>query len=105
MTALPSNCYRTPYGYLFRVVVPEPLRAVIGKREIKKSLGKDYREAVSQARLLALQVDKQIADLQVQRAQHRQDIGSLDCYLEVKLSKLISVLPWCVPAPLIRWHF
>lgn len=87
LPALPSNCYRTPHGYVFRVVVPEPLRATIGKREIKKSLGKDYREAVSQARLLALQVDKQFADLQEQRTQQRQAMDSLEAYLEVKPSK------------------
>ena len=69
MPALPSNCCKTPHGYIFRIVVPEPLRAAVGKREIKQSLGKDYRQAVSQARLLALQVDQQFQSL---RAQSRQ---------------------------------
>ena len=87
MPALPSNCYRTPHGYIFRVVVPESLRAAIGKREIKKSLGKDYRQAVSQARLLALQVDKQLADLRDQCAQQRRAMDGLDAYLEVKPGK------------------
>ena len=43
MPALPSNCYKTRNGYLFRIVVPEPLRDAVGKREIKQALGKDYR--------------------------------------------------------------
>ncbi|WP_338107573.1 DUF6538 domain-containing protein, partial [Acidithiobacillus caldus] len=66
MPALPSNCYKTPHGYVFRIVVPESLRAAVGKREIKRSLGKDYRQAVSQARLLALQVDQQFQSLRQQ---------------------------------------
>lgn len=74
MPALPSNCYRTPHSYIFRIVVPELLRSALGKRETKKSLGNDYREALSQARLLALQVDKQFADLYEQQSQQRQAI-------------------------------
>ncbi len=66
MPALPSNCYKTPHGFVFRIVVPEPLRPAIGKREIKKSLGKDYRQAVSQARLLSLQIDQQFQTLRQQ---------------------------------------
>ncbi|MBU2764492.1 DUF6538 domain-containing protein [Acidithiobacillus caldus] len=72
MPALPSNCYKTPYGYVFRIVVPESLRAAVGKREIKRSLGKDYRQAVSQARLLALQVDQQFQSLR-QQVQQEED--------------------------------
>ena len=47
MPALPSNCYKTPHGILFRIVVQKSLRPAVGKREIKKSLGKDYRQAIS----------------------------------------------------------
>lgn len=72
MPALPSNCYKTPHGYVFRVVVPEPLRAAVGKREIKKALGKDYRQAVTQARVLVVQVDQQFQSLR-QRMQQEAD--------------------------------
>ncbi len=87
MPALPSNCYRTSHGYLFRIVVPEFLRSAIGKREIKKSLGNDYREAVSHACLLALQVDKQFSELREQQLQQLQATESLDAYMEVKPGK------------------
>ncbi|MHB8247413.1 MAG: DUF6538 domain-containing protein [Acidithiobacillus sp.] len=43
MPALPSNCYKTLHGILFRIVVPKSLRPAVGKREIKESLSKDYR--------------------------------------------------------------
>ena len=69
MPALPRNCYKTPHGFLFRIIVPEALRPAVGKREIKKPLGKDYREAVSQARLLSVQVDRQFSELYEKSAQ------------------------------------
>lgn len=47
LPALPSNCCKTPHGILFRIVVQKSLRPAVGKREIKKSLGKDYRQAIS----------------------------------------------------------
>ena len=81
MPALPSNCYKTPHGYLFRIVVPEPLRAAVGKREIKQSLGKDYRQAVSQARLLALQVDQQFHGLRQQIDQQEDYAQAFECYV------------------------
>lgn len=38
MPVLPFHTYKTSSGYQFRVVVPKPLRGLIGKREIKKIL-------------------------------------------------------------------
>lgn len=35
--------------FQFRYVFPEPLRAIVGKRELKYSLGKDYRQMQEQA--------------------------------------------------------
>lgn len=58
MPVLPSHTYKTSSGYQFRVVVPKPLRGLIGKREIKKNLGCDYRVACSKAYLLSLEADK-----------------------------------------------
>jgi hypothetical protein len=58
MPVLPRNTYKTPHGFQFRLVVPDDLRQLIGKREIKKSLGKDFTTAVRQAKRLAVQVHR-----------------------------------------------
>jgi integrase len=43
---LPENLKRTPSGYLFRKVIPKPLRGIIGKSEFKIPCGKVYAEAL-----------------------------------------------------------
>lgn len=81
MPALPRNCYKTPHGFSFRLVVPEPLRALIGKREIKKALGRDYRQAVGQARLLAAQAEERLARARAQlalRQQHEDGLAAFE---------------------------
>lgn len=97
MPALPRNCYKTPHGFIFRIVVPESLRSAIGKREIKKALGKDYREAVSQARLLSLQVDRQFGELQEQAAQDRLSQDALGAYLATPADKRLKPLTEATP--------
>lgn len=54
-TDMPANMRKTTTGYQYRRVVPAELRVAIGKREIKKSLGKDYRQA--KIRLMQLEVE------------------------------------------------
>ncbi len=97
MPALPRNCYKTPHGFIFRIVVPEALRPAIGKREIKKSLGRDYREAVSQARLLSLQVDRQFGELQEQAAQERLSQDALGAYLATPADKRLKPITEATP--------
>ncbi|MDZ7657137.1 MAG: DUF6538 domain-containing protein [Sulfurimicrobium sp.] len=97
MPALPRNCYKTPYGFLFRIIVPEALRSAIGKREIKQSLGKDYREAVSQARLLSLQVDRQFSELREQFAQHSLNQDALETYLATPADKRLKPITEVTP--------
>lgn len=97
MPALPRNCYKTPNGFLFRITVPEALRAAVGKREIKKSLGKDYREAVSQARLLSVQVDRQFSELHEKSAQQRQNQDALDAYLTAPADKRLKAITEVTP--------
>lgn len=97
MPALPRSCYRTSHGYLFRVVVPESLRADLGKCEIKKSLGKDYRAAVSQAHLLALQVDRQFSELREQRTQQEQATDSLETFLATPPDKRLKPVTEITP--------
>lgn len=97
MPALPSNCYRTPHGFLFRVIVPEALCPAIGKREIKKGLGRDYRKAVSEARLLALQVDRQFSELREQLAQHRQAEDAINAYLATPFDRRLKPVTQVTP--------
>lgn len=97
MPALPRNCYRTSNGFIFRVVVPEPLRDAVGKREIKKSLGKDYRDAVSQAHLLAVQVDRQFTELRNKLTQQRQEEAGLDAFVATPLDKRLIPITQVAP--------
>ncbi len=107
MPALPSNTYRTPYGFQFRVVVPETLRAALGKREIKKSLGKNYRNAVSEARLLALQVDRQFGEARLRLAAAHETTDAFTAYLaqpaDQRLKPITEVTPELVAGLKSLW--
>ena len=103
MPALPTNCYRTAHGYVFRIVVPESLRPEIGKREIKKSLGKEYRAAISQARLLGLQVDRQFAELRERLIQQKRVTNAFEAFVATppdkrRLKPITRVTPELVAA-------
>ena len=52
--------------YYFRQAVPAELRAILGKREIKKSLGRDYVAAVRDCKRFAVEADNQLADARAQ---------------------------------------
>lgn len=97
MPALPRNCYKTPHGFIFRITVPEALRPAIGKREIKKVLGKDYREAVSQARILSVQVDRQFSELHQKTAQQNEHQAALDVYLAKPANKRLIAITEITP--------
>ncbi|MEJ2646033.1 MAG: site-specific integrase [Gammaproteobacteria bacterium] len=90
MPALPRNCYRTPHGFVFRIVVPEALRPLIGKREIKKSLGRDYREAVSRARTFAAEAEQQLAAARAQHTLQRQHEDGLAVFRRTPLEKRLK---------------
>ena len=107
MPALPSNCYKTPHGFIFRIVVPEPLRPALGKREIKKSLGRDYYQAVSQARLLSLQTDQQFNTLRQQAAQQMDYGEAVQRYLarppDQRLKPITEVTPELIAGLRALW--
>lgn len=46
------------HTYYFRQSIPQELRSLIGKREIKKSLGRNYPAAVSLCKKAAVETDK-----------------------------------------------
>lgn len=54
------------HTYHFRQSVPPELRSLIGKREIKKSLGRNYPAAVSLGKKLAVEADKAVCDARAQ---------------------------------------
>ncbi|MBU0592125.1 MAG: site-specific integrase [Gammaproteobacteria bacterium] len=97
MPALPRNCYKTPHGFLFRITVPEAFRPAIGKREIKQALGKDYREAVTQARILSVQVDRQFSELRAQTIQQNEHQAALDAYLAKPVDKRLIAITEITP--------
>lgn len=107
MPALPRNCYQTPHGYLFRIIVPELLRPFFGKREIKKALGRDYRQAVSKALHLAFTVDRQFSEARERLDQEQGQQNALDAYLAIPRDKrhltLTEVTPELVASLRSLW--
>lgn len=59
---MPPYLTRKGLTYYFRQAVPAELRQVIGKREIKASLGRDFAAAVRQCKRLAVKTDDRFAD-------------------------------------------
>ena len=58
---MPPYLTRKNQTYYFRQAVPVELRSIIGKREIKKSLGRDYAKAVRDCKRFAVEVDDLLA--------------------------------------------
>jgi len=90
MPALPSHTYKTTHGYLFRVVVPEALRGLLGKREIKKSLGHDYRRACSEAYRLSLETDRLFQSARDKLGTKQSQQGGLDNFLSLPQEKRLQ---------------
>ena len=63
---MPPYLTRKDNTYYFRQAVPAELRAILGKREIKKSLGRDYVRAVRDCKRYAVEADGLIADARAQ---------------------------------------
>jgi len=63
---MPPYLTRKDNTYYFRQSVPAELRTILGKREIKKSLGHDYVRAVRNCKRFAVEADGIIADARAQ---------------------------------------
>lgn len=59
---MPPYLTRKDNTYYFRQGVPHKLRSILGRREIKKSLGFDYGKAVRECKRVAVQTDNLFAD-------------------------------------------
>lgn len=63
--AMPQYLTHKDNTFYFRQSVPQELRPIIGKREIKKSLGHDYIRAISECKRYAVVADSLIAEARV----------------------------------------
>ena len=63
---MPPYLTRKANTYHCRQAVPAELRAVLGKREIKKSLGHDYVRAVRDCKRYAVEADNILAEARAQ---------------------------------------
>lgn len=97
MPKLPPNVYKTPHGYLFRIAVPEALRAEVCKREIKQSLGKDFQKALSQALVLAVQVNQKFATLRAARNEIKSDAEALQAFIATPADKRLKPITAVTP--------
>lgn len=79
---MPQYLTYKQHTYYFRQAVPTELRDLIGKREIKKSLGSDYARAVSECKRFAV-----VADLLIAEARTRLDSIPIDPYSHVGIHR------------------
>jgi integrase len=63
---MPPYLLRKDNTYYFRQSVPAELRTIIGRREIKKSLGRDFGAAVRECKRYAVTADNLLADARAQ---------------------------------------
>jgi hypothetical protein len=62
---MPPYLTRKDNTYFFRQSVPVELRSIVGRREIKKSLGRDYARAVRLCKREAVEADMVLAEARV----------------------------------------
>lgn len=93
VTDMPQNMRKTAHGFEYRRVVPSELRAQIGKREIKKSLGKDFR--IAKEKLAELEVETN-ADFARARAATERNM-SLEAYLSLHPSARLKPISGSSP--------
>ena len=72
----PSYLIRNPYSYCFRIIVPETLRDIVGRREIRLSLRTGrLSEAKNKAGLLGGLFKQLFSQIRLHRAAHgRADV-------------------------------
>ena len=80
--------------YYYRQGVPVELRSILGKREIKKSLGHDYHRAVRECKRMAVEADNLLADA-------RTRLDNLGTYTPMKLTLCARFLSSAVTARLM----
>lgn len=93
---LPENLKRTPSGYVFRKIIPKPLRGIVGKSEIKVPCGKVYAEALARYHVEALKAG-QVIDAARAKLSEQMDGLSLSkrrfLYPETNYKPITAVTP------------
>jgi len=97
--SMPTYLHRAGHRYIFRQAVPDALRAIIGKREFKKSLGIDYREAVRKGKLFAVEVEQQFASARAKLARAGERVERM----KVPLKVITEVTPALMAQFRSRW--
>jgi hypothetical protein len=88
-------CRKANNTFYFRQVIPAELRPIIGRREIKQSLGREYVQAVRQSKRVAVEADNLLAD-----ARARLDSKIIDPYSfeGVRRTKLMPLTQRACPS-------
>ena len=93
---LPPTLKKSPSGYLFRKVIPVPLRGIIGKTEFKIPCGKNYADALVRYHIESLKAHQTI---EAAKAQLQERVESVSVaagryfYPETYLKPITSVTP------------
>jgi len=90
---MPTYLTRKDNTYYFRQAVPPELRAILGKREIKKSLGHDYVRAVRDCKRYAVEADVVLADARAQFDNRAVEPFSYEGIRRTRTLSLTSVTP------------
>ena len=90
---MPQYLTRKDNTYYYRQSVPAELRPIIGKREIKKSLGRDYPAAVRECKRYAVVADTLIANARADYDATGVDPFSRQGIKRTKFVVLTSVTP------------
>ena len=81
--AKPTNLVQTDFGYCFRIIVPEDLRSVIGKTEIRYSLKeRSLVPAKRKASLLAKQVKQLFSSLRLESKPEKVDTTEIQTIIQ-----------------------
>ena len=90
---MPPYLTRKDNTYYFRQAIPAELRAILGRREIKKSLGRDYVRAVRDCKRYAVEADGLIADARSQFDNRPVEPFSYEGIRRTRAIPLIGVTP------------
>ncbi len=90
---MPQYLLRKDNTFYFRQVVPAELRPILGKREIKKSLGHDYVKAVRACKREAVHADNLLAEARFQLDRLPVEPYSREGIRRTRLVSLTQVTP------------
>jgi integrase len=90
---MPPYLIRKDNTYYFRQAVPAELRTILGRREIKRSLGGDYHQAVRACKRVAVEADNILAEARAQLDARPADPYSWKNIRQIRPVLLTQVTP------------